>query len=294
MRLLRSFEAVADELHFGRAARRLYVSQPSLSRSIRELERRLGVELFARTSREVRLTEAGRILHERLPRPLGDLDALLTYIGRVGRGEVGHLGIAFLPSATNRLLPAIVRAFRSSFPSVSLALEETLDDAAIEGLLARRFDVALVRIVRSRPELRFEPLVREPLCVAVGHDHRLASRKRLRYADLRDERFILWPRQLAPESFDEIVERCRSAGFTPQVVQEAEHAPTILGLVAAGVGISVLARSYEALRSGDVLFVPLERDSTTLHVAWRADDRSAARQNFVEIARRVGPSATVS
>jgi DNA-binding transcriptional LysR family regulator len=225
---------------------------------------------------------------------MGDFAALLTYVGRVGRGEAGHLRVAFLPSATNRLLPAIVRAFRSDFPSVTLALEERLDDPAIEGLLARRFDVALIRTVRSRPELRFESLVREPLCVAVGHDHRLARRRRVRYVDLRDEGLIIWPRRSAPESFDEIVERCRGAGFTPRIAQEVEHAPTILGLVSAGVGISVLARSYEALRSGDVVFVPLERHSTTLHAAWRTDDQSAARENFVATARRVGPAARTS
>jgi DNA-binding transcriptional LysR family regulator len=278
---------VAEELHFGRAARRLYISQPSLSRAVRDLERALGVELFARTSREVRLTPAGAALKEELPRLLAEHERVLTHARRVGAGEAGELRIAFLASATNRVLPAVVRTFRSAFPAIALTLEETLDDAALAGVLARQFDVALVRTVRPEPGLAFAPLVREPLCLVVAADHRLAGRRRVRYEDLRDDGLILWPRADAPESFDDVIEGCRRAGFSPTVVQEARGAYTILGLVAAGVGVSVLAGSYEALRGDDVVFLPLVGRHTTLRAAWRADDGSAARQNFVDVARRV-------
>lgn len=278
---------MAEELHFGRAARRLYLSQPSLSRAVRELERALGIELFARTSREVRLTPAGAALKEELPRLLAEHERVLTHARRVGSGEAGELRVAFLASATNRLLPAVVRTFRSAFPAIGLTLEETLDDAALAGVLARQFDVALVRTLRPRPELAFAPLVREPLCLVVAADHRLARRRRVRYEDLRDDGLILWPREDAPESFDVVIEGCRRAGFSPTVVQEARGAYTILGLVAAGVGVSVLAGSYEALRGDDVAFVPLAGRHTTLQAVWRADDGSAARRNFVDVARRV-------
>lgn len=286
-RLLRAFETVAEELHFGRAARRLYVSQPSLSRAVRELERVLGVELFARTSREVRLTPAGVVLKEELPRLFAEYERVLRQAQRVGHGEAGELRVAFLASATNVLLPAVVRTFRSAFPGVALTLEETLDEAALAGVVARRFDVALVRTKRHQPELAFEPLVRDRLCVVVAPDHRLARRRRLRYEDLREEGFVLWPRSDAPESFDDVVEGCRRAGFSPTVVQEANGAYTILALVAAGIGISLLASSYAALRGDDVVFVPLAGGQSILYAAWRTDDASSARENFVAVARRV-------
>lgn len=287
LRLLRAFEAVAEDLHFGRAARRLYLSQPSVSRTVRDLEHALGVELFARTSREVRLTAAGETLKEELPRLLAEHERVLTHARRVGRGEAGELRVAFLASATNVVLPAVVRTFRTAFPTIVLTLEETLDDAALEGVLARRFDVALVRTVRPQPELVFEPLAREPLCVVVSADHRLAHRRRVRYEDLSEDGFILWPRRDAPESFDDIVEGCRRAGFSPNIAQEANGAYTILALVAAGVGVSVLAGSYEALRGDDVAFVPLAGRHTVLYAAWREDVASAARRNFVTAALRV-------
>src|SRR5918995_6756411 len=150
-RLLRAFAAVAEELHFGRAARRLYLSQPSLSRAVRDLERALGVELFARTSREVRLTAAGAALKEDLPSLFAERERVLRHAQRVGHGEAGELRVAFLASATNVLLPAVVRTFRGAFPAVVLTLEEMLDEAALTSVLTRRFDVALVRTQRRRP-----------------------------------------------------------------------------------------------------------------------------------------------
>jgi DNA-binding transcriptional LysR family regulator len=292
LRLLRAFEAVAEELHFGRAARRLFLSQPSLSRAVRDLERALDVELFARTSREVRLTPAGEALREELPRLLAEHERVLTRAQRVGRGETGELRVAFLASATNVLLPAVVRTFRNAFPAVALTLEETLDEPALEGVLSRRFDVALIRTRREDGGLAFEPLMREPLCLVVSADHRLARRRRARYEDLREDGLVIWPRKSAPESFDDVIEGCRRAGFSPQVVQETEGAYTILALVAAGVGVSVLAGSYQALRGDDVMFVPLAGRQTVLYAAWLPGDASAARKNFVDVACRVSRSLT--
>ena len=293
LRLLRAFGAVAEELHFGRAARRLYVSQPSLSRAVRELERALGVELFARTSREVRLTAAGEALSEELPRLFAEQERVLERAQRVGRGETGVLRVAFLASATNVLLPAVVRTFRNAFPAVALTLEETLDEAALEGVLGRRFDVALVRSRRDDPRLAFERLLTEPLCLVVPADHRLARRRRARYEDIRQDGLILWPRKAAPESFDDVIEGCRRAGFSPTVVQETEGPYTILALVAAGVGVSVLAGSYEALRGDDVAFVPLAGRKTVLYAARLGGDGSVAEQNFVDVARRVARTLRV-
>jgi DNA-binding transcriptional LysR family regulator len=286
-RLLRYFVAVGEELHFGRAAQRLHVSQPALSRAIQELEGRLGVALFQRTKRRVRLTDAGSTLLEGAPRLFAELDRTLDETRRAGRGELGHLRIGFLPSATNELVPAAVRAFRVGFPAVTLELTEELDEAQLDGLARGRLDLGLVRIRRELDDVVFESLAEEQQCVAVPRGHRLAGRRGVMFGDLEGEDFVLWPRRLAPETHDLIIERCRAAGFSPRIVQEAPQAHTLLGLVAAGLGVSVLVRSYESLRGRDVVFVPIRGERSTLLAAWRSDRFSAARDNFLAVARRV-------
>jgi DNA-binding transcriptional LysR family regulator len=278
---------VGEELHFGRAAARLHVSQPALSRAVQELERQVGVQLLARTKRSVRLTDAGQTLLEEAPRVLADVDRALAETLRVGRGEVGRLRIGFLPSATNELVPAAVRTFRTAFPAVALELSEQLDEAQLEALAHGRLDIGVLRTRRELDDVAFETLAVEEECVALARDHRLARRRHVSFRDLRDEDFVLWPRRTAPETHDRIVERCRAAGFSPRVVQEAPQAHTLLGLVAAGLGVSILVRSYRSLRGGDVVFVPIRGERSTLYIAWRSDRPSAGRDNFLSVARRI-------
>lgn len=286
LRPLQYFLAVAEELHFGRAAARIPISQPALSKAIRELERTIGVDLFVRTSRSVRLTDAGQALRRELPRTLDDLDRVLEHAHRVGHGETGLLTVSFVPSAAITLLPHVVRTFGAAFPTVTLRLEELLDEEQFEGLLGRRIDVAVLRSTRDDDELRFEPLWREPTCVFLPVSHRLANRRTLSFADFQHESLVLWPRHEAPDTYDEIVSSCRAAGFSPEIAQEASGPYTILGLVAAGVGITVLARSYGRLGRDDVIAVPLKRTQTMLYLGRRRDDGSALAENFVEVARR--------
>jgi DNA-binding transcriptional LysR family regulator len=266
---------------------RLHVSQPALSRSIQELERQVGVQLLARSNRSVRLTDAGQTLLESAPRAFAEIDHALAEAQRAGRGETGRLRIGFLPSATNELVPAAVRTFRARFPAVALELSEQLDDPQLEALAQGRLDVGVLRTTRELDDVAFEALTAEEQCVAVAHDHRLAGRRRVSFRDLRGEDFVLWPRRTAPEMYDAIVERCRAAGFSPRIVQEAPQAHTLLGLVAAGLGVSILVRSYRALRGGDVVFVPIRGEKSTLYLAWRSDRPSAARDNFLAVARQI-------
>lgn len=284
---MRYFIAVADELHFGRAAERLHISQPSLSRAIRELEQTLGAVLLARTKRSVRLTQAGRALLDEAPHALEEVERVCELARRVARGEAGQLRLGFLPSANVGLVPALVRESRKAYPGLQLRLHELFDAPQIEALNMRRLDLGILRDPRQGDQLIFEPFVRDPLSLAVAHDHRLASRRHVGYADLRDEGLIIWPRSLEPETYDSVIEACRTAGFSPRVVQEAGSAHTIIGLVAAGVGVAVLADSYRASSGPDVAFVPITGSESTLYLAWRAGDASVARDNLIAIAHRV-------
>ena len=287
LRLIRYFVAVAEELHFGRAAVRLRISQPSLSRAIRDLERVLGADLLIRTKRRVRLTEAGHALLHEAPHALAEVERACDQAQLVARGQAGQLRIGFLPSATVRLVPALVRESRKAYPALQLRLHELFDDPQIEALDERRLDLGILRDPRPHAELAFEPLLRERFSLAVAHDHRLASRRRVSYADIRDEGLIIWQRSMATQTYDTIIEACRSAGFSPRVVQEASSAHTIIGLVAADMGVAVLASSYSARSGPDVVFVPITGSESTLYLAWRSDDESTARDHVIAIAHRV-------
>lgn len=284
MRSLRYFTAIAEELHFGRAAARLHISQPSLSRAVRELEASLGVELLVRTKRSVRLTQAGRALLEVAPAAIESVESCFLAAQRAGRGEVGDLAVGFLPSVTALLLPPAVTAFRSAYPDVRLELREMLDDPLLSALEARALDVAILRSRRDQPDLEFEPLFDDPIHVALPLGHRLADRELLSFADLGDELFVLWPRNQSSGGYDQVVAGCRAAGFEPRIVQECGLPNTTLGLVAAGVGISVLSSLFKAFRH-DVAFVPLDEPCGAIYLSWRGSEPSTARDCFVELIR---------
>jgi DNA-binding transcriptional LysR family regulator len=284
VRSLRYFRAVGEELHFGRAAARLHISQPSLSRAVRELETSLGVELLVRTKRSVRLTAAGRALLEDAPAAIDAVERCFTRAQRAGRGELGDLAVGFLPSVTALLLPMAVTAFRSAYSGVRLELREMLDDPLLGALEAGALDVAILRSRREQPGLRFEPLFDDPIHVALPLGHGLADRERLSFADLREELFVLWPRSQSREGYDQVVAGCRAAGFEPRIIQECALPNTTLGLVAAGVGVSVLSSLFKQFRH-DVAFVPLEQPCGAIYLAWRSSEASGARDCFVDLIR---------
>ena len=285
MQSLRYFTAVAEELHFGRAAARLHISQPSLSRAVRELESSLEVELLVRNTRGVRLTNAGRTLLDEAPAAILGVERCFTRARRVGRGELGDLAVGFLPSVTALLVPIAVTAFRSAYPEIHLELREMLDDPLLAALESRSVEIAILRSHRSEPDITFELLFNDPIHVALPLGHPLASRPQLAYADLRDEVFVLWPRDQSRDGYDQVVDGCRAAGFEPRIVQECSLPNTALGLVAAGIGISVLSSLFQAFRS-DVAFVPLDEPRGSIYLAWHAAEPSLARDGFVGLIRQ--------
>lgn len=285
LRVLRYFVAVAEELHFGRAAERMLVSQPALSRQIAALEQQLDVRLFERTSRQVRLTEAGMALLIEARRALVQAERAVEIARRAGRGEVGHVRVGFLASACNSILPSVVRAFRTRYPQVTLELTELLDDEQVYRLGEGQLDVGFVRIVPDRALLQSEVVLREPLAAILSAQHALASRASIDLAELASEDFILWPRAEAVESYDQIIAACRQAGFSPRIVLASARAPAILGLVAAGLGVSVLADSYRNLGRVGVKFMPLNGLTSTLRMVWSLDSERPSLARFLDVVR---------
>ena len=259
LRHLRYFVRVAEELHFGRASRLLGISQPPLSQQIRALEDELDVRLFDRTSRRVALTEAGRVFLPEARRVLEQAGLAISAAQRAERGEVGALAIGFTASAP--FVPIIATtlfAFRRACPEVHLDLSEIPLDVQIASLTERRIDVGIMRGFHppALPEgLVATALLEEPMMIAMRPDHPLAgSGETLTIADLAGHPFVLYERSFGVGFNEHLMLLCRAAGFEPNVVQEASGLATLLGLVAAGFGLTVIAKSLSALHPDNVVY----------------------------------------
>jgi len=292
LRHLRYFIRVAEELHFGRAAQRLGISQPPLSQQIRALEEELGLFLFDRTSRRVELTEAGRLFLVEARRTLEQADRAVQVARRAQRGELGELAIGFTASAP--FAPAISRAlfdFRQAYPEVHLTLSEMGRARQIEATLKHRLDIGFLRgleLPALPAELIATALFVEPLLVAMRADHPLAREGGpLSVQDIASERLVIYERDPGA-GFNEQVEMLwRRAGHELRIAQETRELSTLLGLVSAGLGISVVSRSLSALHTDNVVYRPLADPSAQSRM-WLIRHHSAttACRNFVAIVEK--------
>ncbi|RVT91039.1 LysR substrate-binding domain-containing protein [Sphingomonas crocodyli] len=289
LRHLRYFVGVAEELHFGRAATRLGISQPPLSQQIRALEDELGVALFERTSRRVTLTEAGTLFLTEARRVLDQADHAIDVARRAQRGELGELSVGFSASVPfNAVVANALSSFREAFPAVRLNLAEMPRGEQLERLREERLDVGFIRGLGEppiTPMMVATPLFDEPLMLAMRSDHPLATRRRApSIADLRDEAFVLYGSDHGAGFNEHLDELCAKAGFTPRVVQEAAGLTTLLGLVAVGMGITVITRSLAALHPDNIIFRELAGQQV-LSSLWlvRRRNLSTAARRFVDL-----------
>ena len=288
LRHLHYFIAVAEELHFSRAAERLCISQPPLSQQIRSLEEELGVKLFERTKRHVQLTEAGKVFLERSYLVLAQLEQAIAVTQQIGRGEVGQLAIGFVDSATYTVLPEILRVFREQFPAVKLRLHEMTTAQQIQALHHKQIDVGIVRSAISESGLSVECLLHESLVLALPETHPFSAQTQLSLSTLADEFFILFPARMGPVFYEQIIHSCQQAGFRPKVAQEAVQMQTIVGLVAAGLGIAIVPASMQNFHRGGVIYRPLQEQipKTGLYLTWRQQDSSPVISAFLGLARK--------
>ena len=291
LRHLRYFVAVAEELHFGRAAERLCIAQPPLSMQIKQLEAELGFRLFDRTNRRVELTPAGSLLLEEVRHNLSSLHEAVLAARRVARGESGWLGIGFVGSATYDLLPRILRAFRSEYPGVELVLRELVSAKQAAALRDGRIHIGLARPPVAESGIESEILLREPIAAVLSSTHPLARHKRLALGELSAEDFVLFPRSPKPSYADFVIEACERAGFRPNVSQEAAEMHTAIGLVAAGLGVSLVPDSVRSESRPGLVFLPLVQPPLSeVSVIYRTEYRVSAVDSFLRVCREtVGP-----
>jgi DNA-binding transcriptional LysR family regulator len=282
LRQLRYFVAVAETLNFGRAAARLHMSQPPLSRQIKAFETELGTALFVRTSRGVRLSAAGNALLADARRLLREADAIAAGAHALGRGEIGSVRLGFISTASYNVLPRVLPDFHRRRPGVRLHLQEATSDAQTAMLREGELDVALLVPPVSDADCAYRALLREPLVAALPAQRRWARRVPL--ATLADEPFVLFPRKAGAGLYDLIVGFCRETGFTPRIEQEAIQMPTIVSLVAAGMGVSLVPASLRQMRRTGVVYRPLHEESPLMELglAWRSREVEPAVAAFVD------------
>ncbi|WP_296179257.1 LysR family transcriptional regulator [Pseudomonas sp. UBA1879] len=291
LRHLRYFIAVAEELHFGRAAESLGISQPPLSQQIQALEQELGARLFERTNRRVELSEAGRLFLDEARLVLAQVEKASDVARRAQLGQLGELKIGFTASAPfTSSIPQAIFAFRQQHPAVHLALQEMSSKEVAERLVEESMQVGIMRPLPLPDSLVAVELLREPLVAVLRSDHPMAQGNEhgIYLKELAAEPFVFFPRSYGSGLYAQLLSLARAAGFTPLFAQEAAEAMTIIGLVAAGLGVTVLPASYQRMRIDGVAYRTLldEEATSAVWLVQRKDQKSPMAKAFVELVTR--------
>jgi DNA-binding transcriptional LysR family regulator len=281
LRQLKYFVAVAEELNFRRAAEKLYMQQPPLSRQIRQLETELGVELFHRTKRSVSLTEAGRAFLDEARLTLAQAQRA---INAVQSKTSNKLTIGFSICAFDRIIPELIQKFRRQYPETQVNLTEMSKSSQIQALLNNRIDLGFCYAPITQIELESLTILSEPLAVVLPLNHPLAEREQIELRSLHAESFILCPKDIKPDVRRQIIQLCTHAGFQPQIAREVSPTEVQLRLVESGMGISLIAASSKRRHNAKVVYRPLIEPVPVLKIAavWHKEKQSLAGSNFIK------------
>jgi len=289
LRQLRQFVAVAEELHFHRAAKRLNMSQPPLTAAIRKLEEEIGATLILRENRTAGLTAAGQVLLAEAKRVLQQFDQAIQLTRDTASGHAGHLRLGYVGSALYGRFPQFIRQFRQRFPNVTLELLESTSSQQISLIRSGSLDIALViPPIGDAEDFQLQPFDRDRLAMAIARDHPLAAQSTLTLAGLKSEDFVLWPAREGRGFYHRVVKLCTDAGFVPQTIQEAHGMHAVLSLVAIGTGVSVVPASMSRFRSEEIRYIPLESAEAAFELAfcYRAGMLSPAAGLLLEMVRQ--------
>lgn len=290
VRHLRAFVAVAEELHFGRAAQRLHMAQPPLSQLIRSMEKSLDTQLLTRTTRSVALTSVGQEVLERARHVLRSFDELVDDVRRTERGEIGRVRLGFTDVVAVSMVPLLAQSFQAAHPNVELDLRGSYYSyEEVELLLAGDLDAGIIHGPVGHPQLATLQIGADDLVVALSASHRLADRTEIDLIELADEPFITYLKGRGSSIREAIITDCASAGFRPRFVREVDESMAIVALAASGVGVAILPSSLTIFSPLGGIYRPLKgaRHSLAVTLAWRRDDDSPALALLLEAARQL-------
>ena len=284
-RHLRYFLAVAEELHFRKAAEKLFISQPGLSRQIKQMEQDLGVTLFERNNRRVALTKTGDYLQKELQINLKNLEDILAHSKLIHHGKEGHLTLGFVGSAMLQIIPAILKQFNSKFPKVMFKLEEMDNQKQIEGLLSQEIDVGFVRLELVPRSLEIHTVLKETFCLVLPKNHPVNKRNFKNLYQFKDSPFILFDPEYSASYYEKVMQIFDGCGFAPIISHNTIHASSIYKLVENNLGVSIVPKSLQFGYDMNVKFIELDAipQRAFLSIAWSKNNRNPMLQNILQL-----------
>lgn len=285
LRHIKYFLAVAEDLHFRKAAERLYISQPGLSRQIKQMEDDLGAVLFQRHNRKVQLTLAGKFLKGELTRQLKSLDNTFNHAKLLNDGLQGNLSLGYVGSAMHKIIPKLLLDFEKSNKDIVISLKEMDNQKQIDHLLSQKIDLGFVRLERVPRTINIKPMLKEPFCVVLPKKHYLERSNFLNMNQLKDESFILFDSEYGSSYFEKVMQIFNDAGFAPTVSHNTIHAASIYKLVENGFGISIVPQSLVSKSHPTLKFItlPKVKHFTTLSVVWNKESRNPVLKNMLKL-----------
>lgn len=285
-RQIKYFLGVADELHFSKASEKMFIAQSALSRQIQQLEDELGILLFERDKRNVKLTPAGAFLKVEWERLSNELQNIHRHAKQIHKGEDGEIRIGHPGSAIYSILPDLLSEMQSKYPAVTMTLTEITETELVESLLNYQTDVGFTRELSDHPNLEIRTLFSEPFALVLNEKHPLAKFENISLGVLKEEKFILPPLHVHSKYCIKLREMTLKHGFVPNVIFESNYGSTILRLVDKNLGISILPISYSCNAVKSLRFVPLN-DTSELYLLWRKNDKNPIFKNFIQIVNQV-------
>ena len=276
LRHLRYFLAVAEDLHFRKAAERLFISQPGLSRQIKQMEDDLGIQLFERHNRKVVLTSAGEYLKNELTRNLKSLDNSIKHAKLLQDGKHGKLEFGYVGSAMQELIPNLLVTFKKEHPNVQFGLKEMDNQKQIESLLHQKIDIGFVRLDRVPRGLSIQPILKENFCLVLPQNHLINSSNFKNLTQLKNEPFILFDPSYSPSYYEKVMQIFTDNGFSPIISHNTIHAASIYKLVENNFGLSIVPKSLQLGYNMKVKFIELKniKQHTTLSIVWDKNNRN--------------------
>ncbi len=289
LRHLKYFVAVAEELHFGNAAKKLHIAQPPLSQQIKDLENELKTKLFYRTKREVSLTSSGEVFFKDAKQILEAAEKAKQNALRALRGETGSLSIAFIVSATYSILPDILKEYHQKFPGIELSIHEMSPQEQITAIKEKRVNVGFLRTPINDDALQTVVLTKEPLLVAIPINNIKAKLKSIQLNDLKDENFIMFAPRHGPGIYNTTMDLFKKSNIIPKIKYEVDHIQAMLALVSSGLGIAFVPLSISTLMKRSIVYKQLQSNKSLieLSVAYLPENQSSALASFLQIAKKV-------
>ena len=285
LRHLNYFLALAKELHFRKAAEKLFISQPGLSRQIKEMEDNLGVKLFDRHNREVKLTHTGLYLKEALTKHLKSLDTILNHAKLLENGMQGRLDFGYVGSAMQHIIPDLLLTLTKNHPNIIFSLKEMDNTKQIEGLLSQDIDIGFVRMDRIPRGLEIKPVLKEPFCLVLPKNHPIDASNFKNLTQLKDAHFILFDPKYSSSYYEKVMTIFDDSGFSPIVSHNTIHAGSIYKLVENNFGVSIVPKSLIVENNANLKFIELTkiRQKTILSVIWNKENRNPILKNILEV-----------